>query len=132
QSAGASAAAWPSANLRAGLERQRIDPSVLGFPQAPNPGPFNLVDVGVDVGYTFDVFGGTRRALEGLAADVDYARYELEAAQRTLAANIVTAALREASLAAQLAALARIADAQRATFAIAQKRFDLGAIAEVD
>lgn len=130
--AAASAALWPSANLRAGIERQRIDPAALGFPQAPNPGPFTLYDIGIDVGYTFDVFGGTRRALEGLGADVDYARYELEAAQRTLAANIVTAALREASLAAQLAALARIADAQRATFAIAQKRFDLGAIAEVD
>jgi NodT family efflux transporter outer membrane factor (OMF) lipoprotein len=127
-----SAALWPSATLRAGIERQRIDPAALGFPQAPNPGPFTLYDIGVGVGYTFDVFGGTRRAIEGLGADVDYARYELEAAQRTLAANIVTAALHEASLVAQLAALARIADAQRATFAIAQKRFDLGAIAEVD
>ena len=132
QSAGASAAAWPSANLRAGLERQRIDPSVLGFPQAPNPGPFNLVDVGVDVGYSLDVFGGTRRSLEGLAADVDYARYELEAAQRTLAANLVTAALREASLAAQRDALVKIVAARRDTLAIAQKRFALGAIAEVD
>jgi NodT family efflux transporter outer membrane factor (OMF) lipoprotein len=132
RSAGASAAAWPSANLRAGVERQRIDPSVLGFPQAPNPGPFNLVDVGVDVGYTFDVFGGTRRSLEGLAADVDYARYELEAAQRTLAANLVTAALREASLAAQRDALVKVVAARRDTLAITQKRFALGAIAEVD
>jgi NodT family efflux transporter outer membrane factor (OMF) lipoprotein len=132
RNAGASAAAWPSANLRAGLERQRIDPAVLGFPQAPNPGPFNLVDVGVDVGYAFDVFGGTRRSLEGLAADVDFARYELEAAQRTLAANLVTAALHEASLTAQRDALAKIVAARRDTLAIAQKRYALGAIAEVD
>ena len=71
RNAAASAAAWPSASLRAGIERQRIDPAALGFPQAPNPGPFTLYDVGVDIGYTFYVLGGHRRALEGLAAEVD-------------------------------------------------------------
>jgi NodT family efflux transporter outer membrane factor (OMF) lipoprotein len=130
--AGASAALWPSANLRTGIERQRIDPSVLGFPAAPNPGPFTLYNIGVDVSYTFDVFGGTRRQLEGLAAQVDYARFELEAAQRMLAANIVTTALRQASLVAQIDALERIAGAQRDSLSIAQRRYDLGAIAEVE
>ncbi len=130
--AGGSAALWPSANLRTGVERQRIDPSVLGFPQAPNPGPFTLYDIGVDVSYTFDVFGGTRRQLEGLAARVDYARFELQAAQRMLAANLVTTALRQASLAAQIDSLDRIAGAQRDSLAITQRRYDLGAIAEVE
>ncbi|MEP7062332.1 MAG: efflux transporter outer membrane subunit [Betaproteobacteria bacterium] len=126
------AVAWPSANLRAGIERQRIDPAAMGLTGVPTPGPFTLYNVGVDVSYAFDVFGGTRRALEGLAADVDYRRYELEAAQRTLAANVVTTALRQASLATQIATLERIAAAQHDTLAIAQKRFDLGAIAEVE
>ncbi|MEO6929504.1 MAG: efflux transporter outer membrane subunit, partial [Casimicrobiaceae bacterium] len=116
----------------AGIERQRIDPAAMGLTQVPNPGPFTLHNVGVDVSYTFDIFGGTRRALEGLAADVDYRRYELEAAQRTLAANIVTTALRQASLAAQIATLENIDAAQRATLHIAQQRYDLGAIAEVE
>lgn len=130
--AAGAAAAWPSANARVGIERQRIDPAALGFPQAPNPGPFTLYDVGVDVSYTFDVFGGTRRALEGLAAEVDYRGHELEAAQRMLAANVVTTALRQASLAAQLATLERIVAAQHDALVIAQKRYDLGAIAEVE
>lgn len=128
----ASAAAWPSANARVGIERQQIDPAIMGLPQAPATGPFTLYNVGVDVSYTFDVFGGTRRQLEGLAAEVDYERYELEAAQRMLAANVVTAALRQASLAMQIDTLERIVDAQRGTLAIAQQRFDLGAIAEVE
>lgn len=132
RSAAADAATWPSANLRAGIERQRIDPAALGFPQAPNPGPFTLYNVGVDVSYTFDVFGGTRRQLEGLAADVDYQRFELEAAQRMLAANVVTTALRQASLAAQIDSLEHIVASQRATLAIAEQRFGLGAIAEVE
>ncbi|MEO6749693.1 MAG: efflux transporter outer membrane subunit [Casimicrobiaceae bacterium] len=132
RTAGADAAAWPSASARAGIERQRIDPAAIGFPQAPNPGPFTLYSVGVDVAFTFDVFGGTRRELEGLAAAVDYQRFELEAAQRTLAANIVTTALRQASLSAQIGTLARIVAAQRDSLAIAQKRFEQGAIATVD
>jgi NodT family efflux transporter outer membrane factor (OMF) lipoprotein len=130
--AGEHAATWPSADLRAGIERQRIDPAALGFPQAPNPGPFNLYDVGIDLSYTFDVFGGARRTVEGLQADVDYQRYEFEAAQRALAANVVTAALHQASVMAEIATVRRIAAAQRRTLAIAQERFALGAIATVD
>ena len=132
RNAAANVAVWPSATARLGIERQQIDPAIMGFPQAPKTGPFTLYDVGVDVSYTFDVFGGTRRQLEGLAADIDYRRFELEAAQRTLAANVVTTALRQASLAAQIDTLERIAAAQRDALAIAQKRFDLGAIAEVE
>ncbi len=132
RTAGIDAATWPSASVRAGIERQRIDPATIGFPQAPNPGPFTLYSVGVDVSYAFDVFGGTRRELEGLAADVDYQRYEFEAAQRALAANVVTTALRQASLAAQIDMLEHIASAQRDTLAIAQQRYAQGAIAEVD
>ncbi|HEY5366976.1 MAG TPA: efflux transporter outer membrane subunit, partial [Casimicrobiaceae bacterium] len=132
RTAGVDAAAWPSASARAGIERERIDPAAIGFPQVPNPGPFTLYGVGVDIAFTFDVFGGTRRELEGLAAAVDYQRFELEAAQRTLAANVVTTALRQASLAAQIGTLGRIIAAQRDSLAIAQKRFEQGAIAAVD
>ncbi len=130
--AGEAAAWWPSATLRAGIERQRIDPAVMGFPQAPNPGPFTIYDVGVDVSYDFDVFGGTRRGLEALAADVDYARYELEAAQRTLAANVVATALRQAVVAGSIATVRDIAAAQAAHAGITRKRYALGAVAAVD
>ena len=57
-----------------GAVRQRIDPATFGFPQAPNPGPFNVFSLGAAVRYDFDIFGGTRRELEGLAAQVDYRR----------------------------------------------------------
>ena len=32
-----------SVDLTAGAERQRIDPATFGFPEAPNPGPFQRV-----------------------------------------------------------------------------------------
>jgi NodT family efflux transporter outer membrane factor (OMF) lipoprotein len=123
---------YPAVDGNVGISRQRIDPATMGFPEAPNPGPFTLFNIGVDVSYTFDLFGGTRRELEALGADVDYQRYELEAAHLTLAANVVTTAIRQASLRAQLAATTAILDAQQEQLAIAQKRFAMGGVADVD
>ena len=37
-----------------------------------NPGPFSLFNASVSVSYTFDIFGGNRRALEAAMAQVDY------------------------------------------------------------
>jgi NodT family efflux transporter outer membrane factor (OMF) lipoprotein len=56
----------------------------------------------LDVLELFDLAGGNRRALEALAAKVDYQRYQLAGARLTLAADIVTAAVTRARLAAQL------------------------------
>ena len=72
------------------------------FRRRPIPGPFNVFSLGADVSYNFDLFGGTRRELEALAAEVDYQGYELEAARLTLATNVVTTAIRQAALAAQI------------------------------
>ena len=76
----------------------------LGGRQLPVDMPFNLYLASVGVSYTFDLFGGgTRRELEALQAEVDHQHYELEAARLMLAGNVVTAAIREASLREQIA-----------------------------
>jgi outer membrane protein TolC len=69
QTARSNAARLPSVDGYLGVERQRIDPATVGFPQAPNPGPFTVYSIGANVAYTFDLFGGTRRELEGLLHD---------------------------------------------------------------
>jgi NodT family efflux transporter outer membrane factor (OMF) lipoprotein len=72
---------------------------------APNkPATFNLHTAQLTVGYTPDLFGGTRRQLEALQATANYQRFQLEAAYITLASNVVAAALQEASVRAQIAA----------------------------
>ncbi|MBK9114937.1 MAG: efflux transporter outer membrane subunit [Betaproteobacteria bacterium] len=126
------AVTYPQFDATFGAQRQRIDPATFGFPQAPNPGPFNVFSVGGSVAYRFDLFGGARRDLEALAAEVDYQAYELEAARLTLAANVVVTAIRRASLAAQAEVVAGILAAQRRQLAIVERRHGDGGVAWLD
>lgn len=123
---------WPTADLSVGVSRNQIDPAALGFPTAPSVGPFTLYHVGIDVSYTPDVFGGARRERESLEAEVDVRRHELAAAHLALTANVVTAAVRQARLRAQIASTRSILDAQARQLGIAQDRYALGAIAAVE
>ena len=68
------------------------------------PTTFNLFNTQVNVTYTLDVFGGVRREIESMCALVDYQRYELETTYLTLASNIVSTAITEASLREQIKA----------------------------
>jgi len=91
---------------------------------------YNLVNAGVAVSYNFDLFGANRRALEALAAQADAQRYQLAGARLTLAANVVTTAITQAQLSAQIEATEAILGAQQAQLDIARKRFELGAVAK--
>ena len=113
-------------------ERQRINPQAMGFPNAPQTGPFTLYNASVGVSYTLDLFGGNRRELESLQAAVDYQRFELRAAQLTLAGNIVTSAVREAALREQINLTQQLIDIQQKQLQIGEQRQRLGATAELD
>ena len=119
----------PQFDAAFGAQRQRIDPATFGFPEAPNPGPFNVFTLGVSVSYNFDLFGGTRRELEALGAEVDYRDYELQAARLALAGNVVGTAIRLASLDAQIAVVVAILAAQRHQLGIIEDRYAAGGVA---
>src|SRR5262249_23155543 len=93
---------------------------------------FNLHTAQVSVSYLLDVFGGNRRQVESLEAQADYQRYQLEAAYLTLTANVVAAAIQEASLRAQLAATDDIVRREREAAGILRRQYELGSIAEID
>jgi NodT family efflux transporter outer membrane factor (OMF) lipoprotein len=93
-----------------------------------NVPPFSLYNASVSVSYTLDVFGGVRRQVESLQAQADYERYELEAAYLTLTANIVTAAVTEASLNAQVAATRQIISIDQSQLNILNKQFSFGGV----
>ncbi|WP_347403311.1 efflux transporter outer membrane subunit [Pandoraea sp. LA3] len=122
----------PSADLKFSGTREQVDLASFGITSVPSPGPFTLYNASVDVSYTLDVFGGNRRALEGLAAQIDYQRFELDAARLSLAGNVVTAALRQASARAQLAALEGMLVAQRQQLDITRSRERVGGVATLD
>lgn len=90
--------------------------------------PFNLYNASIDVTYSLDIFGGNRRQVEALGALVDYQRFQMEGARLALTANIVTAAIREASLRAQLQATSDILAAQQESARRVQRQYELGAV----
>ncbi|MFP3711955.1 RND transporter, partial [Paraburkholderia sp. SIMBA_009] len=69
----------------------------------------NLYNASVNVSDNLDVFGGSWRELESLRSQIDYQGYQLQAAYLALSANIVTAAVKEASLREQIDSTERIA-----------------------
>ena len=58
----------------------------------------------MNVTYKLDIFGGARRAVEGARAQAEVAQFQLEGAYLSLTGNVVTAAVKEAALRAQMLA----------------------------
>ena len=122
----------PQVDARLSVTREKVDPTSFGIPNVRQPGPFTLYSTSVGVSYALDLFGANRRALEGLAAQVDYQRYEFDAARLSLVGNVVTTALRRASFARQIALSDAILDAQMRQLQITEQRYALGGVSRVD
>jgi NodT family efflux transporter outer membrane factor (OMF) lipoprotein len=127
----AGATEWPQLDANLNAARQKIDPAAFGF-AGGRSAPFTLYSAKVNVSYTLDLFGANRRALEALAAQVDYQQYELEAARLSLAGNVVTTAVRRASLAKQLALTADLLADQVRQLEITDQRYQAGGVSRLD
>jgi NodT family efflux transporter outer membrane factor (OMF) lipoprotein len=122
---------YPSVSGNYQAERQKSSGAQFGLPGA---GSFlyTLNSASVNVSYTLDAFGSIRRQVESLQAQADSARFSLEASYLTLTANIVTAAVTEASLRAQIEATEDIVKSQRSQLNIIQHRVTAGGASRVD
>ena len=116
---------FPAVDAAAGGTRERQSATASGT--AGGRGPFTVYNASVSVGYTLDLFGGVRRGIEAQLAQADYQRAQLDTTYLTLAANVVTASLREASLREQIRATEQIVDWQRKTLDIADQQQQIGA-----
>jgi NodT family efflux transporter outer membrane factor (OMF) lipoprotein len=123
---------YPSVSGALDSQRQKGSGAALGIPGFPSSYYYNLQTASVNVSYTLDAFGGTRRQVEALQAQAEYQQFALEASYLTLTANIVAAAVGEASLRAQIAATAEIARSQQEQLDITQRRVSAGASSRVD
>jgi NodT family efflux transporter outer membrane factor (OMF) lipoprotein len=121
----------PGADAQASATRERVPGAAFGEPSIP-AFEFSLFDAAVNVTYRLDLFGASRRQLEGLRAQADYQRWELEAADLTLAGNVVTTAVSIASLHAQIAALTDIIASEREQLKVVQRQFDVGGASRAD
>ena len=116
----------------AGTAAQTLAPTVLSAPTADGNFVFGLFTALLNITYSVDVWGGTRRGIESAEAQAEGQCFLLEAAYLTLASNVVVAAITEASLRAQVQATQRIIAAQRETLGILQGQAGLGAITGAD
>jgi NodT family efflux transporter outer membrane factor (OMF) lipoprotein len=122
---------YPSVSGTLSAERQKASGAAFGEPGIGSI-MYNLNSAAVNVSYTLDVFGGIRREVEALQAQADYEKFALEASYLALTANIVTAAVTEASLRAQIAATQDIADSQQKQLDITQRRVTAGGASRTD
>ena len=120
----------PQADANASAERQQFSPAEFGSSGPPQL--FNLYQATVNVSYAPDVFGGLRRQIEATTALADYQRFELEATYLTLTANVVTAAVQEASLRGQIDATRDIIKIESDQLVVVNNQFQGGAAARTD
>jgi NodT family efflux transporter outer membrane factor (OMF) lipoprotein len=120
-------ALFPTLSASAMTSRERI--SAASFGTTNRIPVFTLKSASVSVTYLLDIWGGTRRQIESLAAQAEYQRFELEASYLTLTSNVVTAAIQDASLRAQIAATQQIIDFETQELAGLKRQFAIGAAA---
>lgn len=121
----------PHVDANVSASRQRFSPAAIGQPNAPST-VFNLYNASVSVSYVFDIAGGRAREIEALQAQADYQAFQTEAAYLALTANVVTTAIREASLRAQLQATRDILAAQQTELNVIERQYQLGGATRVD
>ena len=121
----------PGVDGSASAGRQKISGASFGGPGNASS-TFTLYNASVSVSYALDLFGGTRRELEALGAEVGFQRFQLEGAWLSLSANVVTTAVQEAALRAQIRAIREIVAAEEQQLALVERQFELGGVARTE
>lgn len=122
---------FPSVDGSFSADRRNSIGASYGQPGAA-ASTYTLFNASVNISYTLDIFGGNRRELEALQAQVDYQRFQLEAAHLVLTGNIVTTAVMEASLRAQVQAMQEMVEMLRKQLDLVRAKFELGGASRPD
>jgi len=122
-------ALFPTVSGTLSTQREKFSGASFGDPALSST--FSVQTAQLSVSYVFDVWGGTRRQIESLVAQTEFERFQLEAAYLSLTANVVTAAVTEASLRGQIAATKDIIDVETQELGVLQQQFELGGTSKV-
>jgi NodT family efflux transporter outer membrane factor (OMF) lipoprotein len=118
---------FPTLTGNVDATREKISGANFGFPGENSI--FSVATAQLNVSYPLDIFGGIRRQVEAAEANEEYERYELAAAYITLTSNVVTTAVQEASLRAQIAATQQIIDIEADELKVLRQQLALGGVA---
>ena len=113
-----------STNLESGVQNAVT-------PNGPT-NPYGLFLKQLQVSYTPDIWGGNRRAVESLEAQTDQQRYQLEAAYLALTSNVASAAVQEATLRGEIAAIREVIKIEQNLLSLLRQQFALGSVAQAD
>lgn len=102
-----------------------IGPSFPGFIT-------NIFQANVNVAYAFDIFGGERRAAEGLQSQAAAQSFKLEASYLTLTSNVASTVIQLASVSGQIAATREVMAIEAKQLAIIERQLELGSQTRAD
>jgi NodT family efflux transporter outer membrane factor (OMF) lipoprotein len=122
---------YPSASGSFSATRNKTSSEIS---PTPNSGAqyYSLFTPQVSVSYALDVFGLNRRTMESLKAQQQSARFQLIATHITLSANVVLAAIQEASLRAQIDATRQLVAINSEMVQVLRERFAKGLATRLD
>jgi NodT family efflux transporter outer membrane factor (OMF) lipoprotein len=117
---------YPQVNAGVDASRQKASPVITGG-RAPGS-IFNLFTLSATVSYALDVFGGERRAVESLGAQVDLQHALVQAAYMTLTGNVVNAVIARAAYQDQITATEQLIDLQREQIKLTEAQAQAGIV----
>lgn len=117
---------YPAIDAAASATRERF--SGLNFGQNSAGSIFNLFTVSASVSYALDLFGGQRRMVEGLHAQMDVARATEQATYITLSANIVNTVIAKAAYRAEIDATEQLIGLERQQVKLAEVQAQAGTV----
>jgi NodT family efflux transporter outer membrane factor (OMF) lipoprotein len=123
--------ALPTLDAGYTVNRQKVS-KVITSPLTSNADLFTLHTAQLTVSYMPDVFGGIRRQTESVQAQAEAQRFQTEAAYLTLTADVVAAAVQQASLKAQIVQTQAIVTSDRKTLEVMRAQLRQGEIARPD
>ncbi len=120
---------FPSVDAEVGATRERYSPITLGPAGRVTPSSlFNLFTLSSSVSYALDVFGGQRRLIEGLHAEVDVAHADAQATYLTLAVNVANTVVAVAAYRAEIEATRQLIELQKQQVDIANVQAQAGTV----
>jgi NodT family efflux transporter outer membrane factor (OMF) lipoprotein len=117
---------YPQITADAGASRQRYTSVKVGQQSAPTI--FSLFTLSATVSYALDIFGGERRLVESLGAEVDVAGATEQATYLTLTANIANTIIAEAAYRSEIDATEQLIALQRDQVKLAEGQARAGTV----
>ncbi|MEI8033145.1 MAG: efflux transporter outer membrane subunit [Chlorobiaceae bacterium] len=115
---------YPQLSAQFSQSRQKSSPAAVG--SGASGTIFNLTTLSASVSYALDLFGGQRRAVEGLSAQVDQERALTLGTYMMLSGNIVNTCVAIAACRDEIEAAGELIALQKEQIAIAQKQYQAG------